>query len=132
MICLCDNGSILKIMDNTNENIQLNYDLTPTPPQSDKELDDKLIQIDNVIDFNNLSPNSVIVLKIGGDTGHKLRMHHALMRFIQSKGELFKEKHLTILFLEPGDELEVLTEKDMEKAGWTKKEKSLIIKPDEA
>ena len=97
--------------------------------QVDKEDDEKLLQIDNVIDFDNLVPNSVIVLKIGGDTGHKMRMHQAFVRFINSKGDLFKEKKFTVLFLEPEDSLEVLTEEDMNKAGWQKKEKSLIIKP---
>ena len=95
----------------------------------DKEADEKILQIDNVLNFDDLAENSVIVLKIGGDAGHKFRMHQAFVRFVQSKGELFKQKHFTVLFLEPGDSLDVLTEQDMEKAGWQKKEKSLIIKP---
>lgn len=95
----------------------------------EKEFDDKLIEINNVIDFDNLAPNSVIVLKIGGDMGHKMRMHQAFVRFAQSKSNLFEEKKLTVLFLEPEDSLEVLTEEDMDKAGWQKKEKSLIIRP---
>ena len=93
------------------------------------DVDEQIVKIDNVIDFNNLAKNSVIVLKIGGDTGHKMRMHQAFVRFINSKGDLFKEKKFTVLFLEPEDSLEVLTEEDMDKAGWQKKEKSLIIKP---
>ena len=97
--------------------------------QIEKDVDEKIVEIDNVIDFDNLAPNSVIVLKIGGDTGHKMRMHQAFVRFINSKGNLFKEKKFTVLFLEPDDSLEVLTEEDMDKAGWQKKEKSLIIKP---
>jgi len=95
----------------------------------EKEADAKITQIDNVIDFANVAKHSVIVLKIGGDTGHKMRMHQAFVRFCQSKQDLFKEKQLTILFLEPGDSLEILTEQDMEKAGWVKKEQSLIVKP---
>ena len=95
----------------------------------EKELDAKMMQIDNVIDFANLAKNSVIVLKIGGDAGHKLRMHQAFVRFVKSKEDIFKEKQLTVLFLEPEDSFEVLTEEDMNKAGWQKKEKGLIVKP---
>ena len=97
--------------------------------QLEKDDDAKMIEIDNVIDFNKVEPNSVIVLRLGGDMGHKMRMHQAFIRFAQSKGDLFKEKKLTVLFLEPEDSLKVLDEKEMEAAGWTKKEKSLIIKP---
>jgi len=112
---------------------------TPTPTEKelvlveqsklDQEADAKLVQIDSVLDLDNITPKSVIVLKIGGDSGHKIRMHQAFIRFVQSKGDLFKEKQLTVLFLEPDDNLSVLTESDMEAAGWVKKEKSLIIQP---
>ena len=97
--------------------------------QLEKEADDKLVLIDQVLDIKNIEPKSVIVLKIGGDAGHKMRMHRAFVRFVESKGNLFKEKELTFMFLEPGDSLEVLTEEDMKNAGWQKKEKSLIIQP---
>lgn len=97
--------------------------------EAEKEADQKILQLDQIYNFDNLAPNSVIVLKIGGDAGHKFRMHQAFVRYIQSKGDLFKEKHFTVLFLEPGDSLDVLSEEDMEKAGWQKKEKSLIIRP---
>ena len=91
--------------------------------------DNKLLQLDAVINFNDTTEKSVIVLKLGGDRGHKMRMHQAFVRFIQSRGELFKQKQFTVLFLESGDSLEVLSEEDMNKAGWHKKEKSLIIQP---
>jgi len=97
--------------------------------QLEKDADAKLVQIDNVLDFDNMTPNSVIILRIGGDAGHKMRMHQAFVRFVKSKGDLFKEKHLTVMFLEPGDGIEVLTEEDMKNAGWQKKEKSVIITP---
>ena len=95
----------------------------------DKPFNDKMVEIDNVLDFENLKENSVIVLRIGGDAGHKMRMHQAFVRFINSKGDLFKKKKFTVLFLEPEDGLDVLTEEDMDKAGWQKKDPSRIIKP---
>ena len=97
--------------------------------QLDKEADDKMVLIDTVLDLKNMEPKSVIVLRIGGDAGHKMRMHQAFVRFVQSKGDLFKQKELTVMFLEPGDYIDVLTEEDMDKAGWVKKDKSLIITP---
>lgn len=97
--------------------------------QIEKKDDETIINLDKTINFDTLEPNSVIVLKIGGDGGHKIRLHQAFVRYVQSKGSLFKDRHFTVLFLEPEDSLNVLTEKDMESAGWVKKEKSLIVKP---
>lgn len=95
----------------------------------EKVEDQKIVEISNVIDFNATAEGSVIVLKVGGDPLHKMRMHQAFVRFINARKELFKQKKFTVLFIEPGEDLSVLSEEDMEKAGWQRKEKSLIINP---
>jgi hypothetical protein len=83
----------------------------------EKKDDEKMIELDKVIDFANLAVNSVIVLKIGGGLEHKMQMHRAFVRFVQNKEEVMKDKRLTFLFLEPDDTIDVLTEADMDKAG---------------
>jgi hypothetical protein len=114
-------------MTNPSETNEIVIPVEKSPEE--KEAEAKITQIDAVIDFVGLPKHAVIVLKVGGDAMHKMRIHQAFVRFFKSKQSILKEKELTILFLEPGDGLEVLTEEDMDKAGWQKKEKSLIVKP---
>ena len=113
------------------EEVKEGHMLPPVPELTaeEKELDAKVIQVDNVIDFENLKEGSVVVLKVGGDMVHKQMVHQAFARFVSKRIEKIKDKKMTILFLDPGDDLDVLTEEDMNKAGWTRKDKSLIINP---
>lgn len=96
---------------------------------NDKVAMDKLIQIADVIELEKLSKNSVVVLKLGGGEDHKIRMHAAFMQFLSAKKETFQKNKVTVLFLNDTDDLKVISESDMNKAGWFKKEKSLIINP---
>lgn len=86
------------------------------------------------IDFENLKPNSVLVIKMPAQNP----MYHARLRaaivqgILQPRMELLKEKKLGVLFMTTDDSIELLSEEDMNKAGWVKKEPSLIIKPGES
>lgn len=96
---------------------------------TDKFCLDKLVQIADVIGLENLNQNTVIVLKLGGDEGHKIRMHRAFIQFLAGRGDILKKKKITVLFLNDGDGLEILKEEEMNRAGWYKKESSRIITP---
>lgn len=98
-------------------------------PEDFKAAYDKIVQIDSIIDLESLNTNSVVVIKLGGDEGHRIRMHQAFLKFLHSKQEVFKVKKLTVLFLDNTDDIYALDEKEMNAAGWFKKEKNLIINP---
>lgn len=98
-------------------------------PEDFKAAYDKLVQIDKIIDFEKLNKNSAVVIKLGGDESHRMRMHQAFVKFLASKHTLFKNKKLTVLFLNEGDSLDTLTEEEMNQGGWYRKEKNLIINP---
>ena len=98
-------------------------------PEDFKAAYDKIVQIDKIVDLENLNKHSVVVIKLGGDEGHRIRMHQAFVKFLSSKQKLFKDKKLTVLFLNDGDDIDTLDENEMNEAGWYRKEKSLIINP---
>lgn len=83
------------------------------------------------IDFEGLKPDSVIVVKIPPQNPrYHAMMHSAIVRgVLQPRVELLKGKRIGVLFMTTEDSLEVLTEEDMNRAGWVKKEPSRIIIP---
>lgn len=104
--------------------------LNPTPESEDfKAAYDKIVEISKIIELESLNTNSVVVIKLGGNEGHRIRMHQAFIRFLSSKQEIFKSKKLTVLFLDNTDDIYSVEEEDMNKAGWFKREKSIIINP---
>ena len=100
-----------------------------TYSQDFKAAYDKIVEIDSIIDMESLNTNSVVVIKLGGNEGHRIRMHQAFLKFLSSKQDLFRAKKLTVLFLDNTDDIYSIEEEDMNKAGWFKKEKNLIINP---
>jgi len=112
------------------ETEQLNNRIIPAEePEDFKAAYDKIVQIDKIISLETLNPNSVIVIKLGGDEGHRIRMHQAFIKFLNSKQSLFKSKKLTVLFLDNTDDISSISEEDMNKAGWYRKESNLIVNP---
>jgi len=83
------------------------------------------------IDFENTKPNSVLVIKIPADNPmYHARIHAAIIQgILNPRIEILKEKKLGVLFMTTEDEIELLSEEDMNKAGWVKKDKSSIISP---
>ena len=87
--------------------------------------------IDKTIDLAGAPNNSVLVIKISTEDhlyANNLQMG-IIQRVLEPRREILKEKRLTVLFMARGDDISLLTEEDMDKAGWVKKEPSLIIKP---
>jgi hypothetical protein len=113
----------------TTDNLPTKPILPQEEPADFKAAYDKIVQIDSIIDLESLNPNSVVVIKLGGEESHRIRMHQAFVKFLYGKQELFRQKKLTVLFLDNTDDMTTLDEKEMNAAGWFKKEKSLIIKP---
>jgi len=101
---------------------------TEDPPDL-KAAYDKLVEIDQIIDMESLNRNSVVVIRLHGDEGHRIRMHQAFTRFFETKKTVFNEKKLTVLFLTEGDSIETIPEKEMNAVGWYRRDKSLIVNP---
>jgi len=77
-----------------------------------------------VLNFEKVAPNSVLVVKIPADNPVYLnRLQRAIVDgVIGPRIDLLKEKKLGVLFMTTQDSIEVLTEEDMNKAGWYRRE----------
>ena len=85
------------------------------------------------LNWDALTDNSVLVIKI--DASNPMRFsqfQHALVTsLLQPRKELLKQKKISVVFMGTQDDIAVLEEKEMNRLGWYKKEKSLIITPDD-
>jgi hypothetical protein len=58
------------------------------------------------------------------------RIHAAIVQgILMPRQEILKDKKIGVLFMTTEDSIELLSEEDMNKAGWVKKDKPLIINP---
>lgn len=89
------------------------------------KFEEKFVQIFNV---DKLEKNSVIFIK-ADPTNVDFIM--ALPLIAKKYETQFKAKGIAMVIAGPGDSVEVLDEKQMSQLGWEKKEKSLIIKPNQ-
>lgn len=83
------------------------------------------------LDLEAVPKNSVLIVKIGTDDhlyANNLQMG-IIERVLNPRVEILREKRLTVLFMAREDDINILTEDEMGKAGWVKKEPSLIIQP---
>lgn len=69
------------------------------------------------------------MIKLNADDPMRIRMMQQIIarQVLEPRIEKLKEKHACILFMQPEDDISVMTEEEMNKAGWEKKEKSRII-----
>ena len=100
---------------------------TNDPPPSLGEL----IKWGNTLDFDNIPQNAVVLIKLDINDPFRVQMMQRIItkQVLEPKIEKLKEKHTCILFMQAGDDISVMTEEEMKKAGWEKKEKSIIITP---
>lgn len=96
-----------------------------TPPPGLEEL----VQWGNQLDFDNVKENSVVLIKVCVDDPFHLQMMQNVIvkQVLNPRIEKLKEKKICVLFMRAGDDISIMDEDDMKKAGWEKKEKSRII-----
>ena len=98
---------------------------TPEIPPSIQSL----ISWGNSIDIDNIPQNSVVMIKLGvNDPLRYQMMQRAIARqVLEPRIEKLKEKRVCILFMQAGDDISVMTEEEMNRAGWEKKDRNRII-----
>jgi len=102
---------------------------TPTPPPIPPVSLKDLIDIGKGIDFEKLTENSVLVIKIKIDNTLRFeKLRQAItQQVLGPRFEILKQKKICVLFLESDDDISVMTESEMNQVGWERKEKSRII-----
>lgn len=90
---------------------------------------DGILEWGKTLDINNLSENSVLMIKVNVDDpqyAHHFQMG-VVRHVLEPRFELLKQKKVTVLFMSDKDDISVISEVDMNKSGWTKKEPNRII-----
>jgi len=96
-----------------------------TPPPTIESL----IEWGNKIDLDNIPQNAVVLIKLNTDDMFRFNMLQRAIakQVLEPRIEKLKEKRVCILFLESGDDISVMTEEEMNQAGWEKRDKGRII-----
>jgi len=100
------------------------------PPQpATPPLLDNLVQWGKTFDFDNLQKNSVIIIKLDISDPMRTQMMQRIIakQVLEPRIEKLKANQICVLFMQSGDDISVLSEEDMNAAGWEKKDKSHII-----
>lgn len=89
----------------------------------------QLVDWGKSLDFDNLPYNAVLLIKLNVDDPMRVNMMQRAIakQVLEPRFEKLKEKRTCILFMQTGDDITVMTEAEMNQAGWEKKEKSRII-----
>ena len=96
----------------------------PPPP-----LLESIVKWGNTIDFDNLPKNSVVLIKLNVQDPIRVQMMQRAIaqQVLDPRVESLKKNSICILFMESTDDISVMTEQEMNSAGWEKKDKKLII-----
>ena len=102
--------------------------VVPEHPTPDSTIEG-LVRWGNTYDFENIKENSVVIIKLNIDNPMRVHMMQKVIaeQVLKPRIEKLKEKRVCILFMQEGDDISVMTEEEMESAGWEKREKSRII-----
>jgi hypothetical protein len=106
-----------------------NSNTSPQPESTESKIE---IQADTIktIDIKDLPPNSILVIKLDvANFSQKLLVAPAFSKLFKPYAEQLKEKHITILLMAKNESIDVIPEEEMNRAGWVKREKSLIVNP---
>ena len=100
-------------------------------PSTPPPLLGEILKWGDTFDFDNLPQNAVILIKLDVTDPFRVQMMQRVIakQVLEPRINKLKEKRACILFMQSGDNISVMTEEEMNKAGWEKKEKSIIITP---
>lgn len=99
--------------------------LPPLPPEI-KLPTDKV----TVLNVDEMKPNSIVLIKVEAENPvHKMAVAPLFQKLLSPYGPKLREKNITIMLMTTKESLEIISEAEMNRAGWQKKEKSLIINP---
>lgn len=82
-----------------------------------------------IINMDDLKPNSMLVINIDVEQSQKMTVSPVFAKLLNPYAAQLKEKHISVVIMTVKEHIDVISEKDMNAAGWYKKEKSLIVNP---
>jgi len=96
------------------------------PPKEVKLPTDKI----TTININDIKPNSVLIISINVDSPiEKMAVAPVFSKLLAPYAAELRSKKITVMLMTTKENIEVIPESEMNRCGWEKKEKSLIISP---
>lgn len=104
--------------------------VVPEPSTPPVALDD-LVKWGKTMDFDTIPKNAVVLIKLNVQDPMRVQMMQRAVatQVLQPRIEKLKQNSVCVLFMQSDDDISVMTEEEMGKAGWEKKDKKLIITP---
>ena len=100
---------------------------TETPKSSIVNLPAKNIVSINV---DKIKPNTILVITINVNApAQKMAVAPVFWKLLAPYAAKLREKSVTLMLMTIGENINLISEEEMNAAGWFKKEKSLIINP---
>ncbi len=82
------------------------------------------LTLEKIINFNDIKENSLLLLKCGELNEGAII---AIKNLMELYGDKLKEKNSTFLVMRNDTDISLLSEDEMNRAGWVREKKSLII-----
>jgi len=99
------------------------------PPEPPKELQIPAAGV-TTINVDDIKSNSILVINIDVDNPiQKMAVAPAFGKLLAPYAAKLREKGVTVMLMTLHENISLITEDEMNKAGWEKKAKSLIINP---
>ena len=104
--------------------------VAPNPPYPPEVLK-ALVNFGNTLDLENVAIGSILIVKLGSKDPRAAAMlqMNIVQQILEPRRKQLQEKKLTVMFMASEDDISVMSPKQMEEAGWIKKDKNLIINP---
>jgi len=82
------------------------------------------------INIDDIKENSIVVINIDVKSPEqKMAVAPTFGKLLAPYAMDLRKKHITVMLMALDESIELVSEEDMNKAGWFKKEKSIIINP---
>ena len=83
-----------------------------------------------ILNVDDLKQNSVLIVNVDVKSPeHKMALAPVFAKLFTPFSQKLREKSVTVMLMSLKESIQMISEEDMNNAGWFKKEKSLIIKP---
>lgn len=101
--------------------------LPPTQPPSELQLPaDRVV----TINMDDIKPNSILVINIDVENPiQKMAVAPVFSKLLAPYASKLREKGVTVMLMTLHENINLISEEEMNNAGWEKKAKSLIINP---
>ena len=83
-----------------------------------------------VINVDDIKPNSILIINVDVENPvQKMAVAPVFSKLLAPYASKLREKSVTVMLMTLNENINTVTEEEMNRAGWHKKEESLIIKP---